>query len=86
MLEVKFVGEALDEFTYFVKDLHNTKVIELLKDIRRNGYIGIGKPEALKGDFKGKWSRRIDHKNRIIYEIVGDLAIIHKVGEHYNDR
>jgi addiction module toxin, txe/yoeB family len=43
--------------------------LELIKDIDRNGYTGIGKPEALKYDFSGYWSRRIDAGNRIVYKI-----------------
>lgn len=39
----------------------------LIKDIERNGNQGIGKPEALKGDLQGYWSRRIDEKNRLVY-------------------
>ncbi|MBQ9539023.1 MAG: Txe/YoeB family addiction module toxin, partial [Treponema sp.] len=42
------------------------KTNELLKDIDRNGYAGLGKPEPLKGDLSGYWSRRIDSKNRLV--------------------
>ena len=45
------------------------RVNEILKDIDRNGYKGIGKPEPLKGDFSGYWSRRIDDYHRIVYKI-----------------
>jgi len=41
------------------------RIHELLKDIDRNGYSGIGKPEPLKGDLSGYWSRRIDDSNRM---------------------
>ncbi len=64
------------------------KVNELLKDIDRNGYDGIGKPEPLKGDFSGYWSRRIDDFNRIVYCIReiegGQLVEIVQCGTHYH--
>ena len=47
------------------------KINDLIKDIERNGALnGIGKPEALKGNFQGYYSRRIDEKNRLIYKIL----------------
>lgn len=50
----------------------------LLQDIDRNGYTGIGKPEALKNDLQGYYSRRIDHTHRLVYRIHHDrIEIIH---------
>ncbi len=57
---------------------------EILKDIDRNGYSGIGKPEPLKGDFSGYWSRRIDECHRIVYKIQGDVVYIAYCGIHYH--
>mgnify|MGYP003299724592 FL=1 len=57
---------------------------EILKDIDRNGYSGIGKPEPLKGDFSGYWSRRIDECHRIVYKIQGDVVYIAYCGTHYH--
>ena len=45
------------------------KANELLRDIERNPYDGLGKPEALKGDLTGYWSRRIDDYHRIVYKV-----------------
>ncbi len=54
------------------------KVNELIKDILRNPFQGIGKPEPLKFDLVGKWSRRIDSEHRLVYEIKdGELIIFH---------
>ena len=62
------------------------KVIKLIKDIERNGYSGIGKPEPLKGDLSGYWSRRIDSGNRIVYKIEkGNIKIV-QCGTHYGDK
>ena len=64
------------------------KANELLKDIERNGYSGLGKPEPLKADLSGYWSRRIDDYNRIVYriqEIDGQKFVeIVQCGSHYH--
>ena len=52
------------------------KVNDLIKDIERNGIsMGIGKPEPLKGNLQGFWSRRIDEKNRLVYNLTPDGAL-----------
>lgn len=56
----------------------------LLKDIERGGYEGIGKPEPLKGNLAGYWSRRIDDYNRIVYRIDGGIIEIVQCGTHYH--
>ena len=60
------------------------RVNEILKDIDRNGYNGIGKPEPLKGDFSGYWSRRIDDYHRIVYKIQDGEMYIAYCGTHYH--
>ena len=62
------------------------RINELLKDIKRSPFQGIGKPEPLKGDLQGFWSRRIDEENRIVYAQAPDgaLCIIACRG-HYDD-
>jgi toxin YoeB len=62
------------------------RINQLIKDIERNGYTGIGKPESLKGDLKGFWSRRIDSKNRIVYRIYDEKIEIIQCGSHYRDK
>lgn len=63
------------------------KINQLMKDILRNGHNGIGSPEPLKGGLSGFWSREIDNKNRLIYNITdnGDVEIIQCKG-HYDDK
>lgn len=60
------------------------KANEILKDIDRNGYTGIGKPEPLKGGFSGYWSRRIDEFHRIVYKIEDGSIYIAFCGTHYH--
>jgi len=62
------------------------RINELIRDIIRNGNDGIGKPEPLKGDYSGWWSRRIDETNRIVYRLVGeDTLEISQCKGHYNE-
>lgn len=61
------------------------RINKLLKDIDRNPFSGIGKPEPLTGKLQGFWSRRIDDANRIIYKVEGDQFIIAQCGSHYED-
>ena len=58
----------------------------LLKDIDRNGYRGIGKPEPLTGNLRGWWSRRIDDNNRLVYRIRENRIEIIQCGSHYRDK
>lgn len=60
------------------------RINQLLTDIDRNQYVGIGKPEPLKGDFSGWWSRRIDNYNRLIYRIKDNSIEILACKGHYN--
>lgn len=55
----------------------------LIKDIQRNSYEGIGKPEPLKNNLSGWWSRRIDDVNRIVYKEKDGAIIIASCMEHY---
>jgi len=61
------------------------RINDLLKDIARNPYNGIGKPEPLKHKYQGYWSRRIDEKHRLIYKIREDEILIAKCRFHYDD-
>ena len=56
----------------------------LIKDIQRNPFEGIGKPEPLKGDLSGWWSRRIDETNRVVYKCEGNVVTIASVKNHYS--
>lgn len=56
----------------------------IIKDIQRNFFDGIGKPEALKGNLTGFWSRRIDSSNRIVYNVDKSAIKIISCKGHYN--
>ena len=82
MNKVTFSDRAWNDYLYWQTQDKKTlrRVNALINDIKRNGYEGIGKPEALIGDLSGFWSRRIDDKNRIVYCIVdGVIELSHYV-------
>jgi toxin YoeB len=62
------------------------KINQLIQDIERNGNEGIGKPEPLKGNLAGWWSRRIDGVNRLVYRVQNDTCEIAQCRGHYNNR
>ena len=61
------------------------KINQLLNDIKRNNFSGIGKPEPLKNQFSGYWSRRIDEKNRIVYKVENDMIQVVQCKGHYEE-
>lgn len=59
------------------------RINDLLKDVQRNAYEGIGKPEPLRENLSGCWSRRIDETNRLVYRIQDDSLYILACRGHY---
>ena len=80
--------KAWAEYLYWqTQDKKTLKRINaLLKDIEREPFSGIGKPEPLLGTLQGYWSRRIDEANRIVYAIEDNQLIIIQCGGHYGDK
>jgi toxin YoeB len=60
------------------------RINQLLEDISRNRNVGIGKPEPLRGDLSGFWSRRINESDRLVYRIKGDTVDIISCRGHYS--
>lgn len=60
------------------------KIHELIKDIERHPFEGIGKPEPLKEDMSGFWSRHINHTDRLVYRITGNMLEIASCKGHYD--
>lgn len=59
------------------------KIEALLSEIKNSPFEGIGKPEALKHEFSGMWSRRVNKEHRILYEVIEDVTFIYSVKGHY---
>lgn len=86
-MEKIWIEKAWDGFEQLSQERKTQKrVFSLVKDIERNGYNGIGKPEPLKWDMAGYWSRRIDEENRLVYRIEGNTVRIVQCGTHYGDK
>lgn len=64
------------------------KIYSLIEELYEHPYTGTGKPEALRGNWSGYWSRRINKKDRLIYTVEEDKVIVTVVQatEHYNDK
>ena len=78
---------AWDDYEWWQSQDKKTlkRITALLRDIERNGYHGIGKPEPLLGRWAGKWSVRIDDKNRIVFKLENDQLVIFSCKGHYDD-
>ena len=84
----KFSERAFADYIYWQTQDRKTlnRINNLLKDIDRNGYNCIGKPEPLSGDKSGWWSVRIDEKNRLIFKIENEVIEIYQCRTHYGDK
>jgi toxin YoeB len=80
-----FSDNAWDDYLYWQKtDKKMLKRINLLiEDVKRSPFDGIGKPEPLKYDLSGYWSRRIDEEHRIIYKVQDDAIFLSQLRYHY---
>lgn len=81
-----FVDESWEDYQYWFKTDKKilARINDLIKDISRTPYTGIGKPEPLKYKYKGFWSRRITDEHRLIYQVKGDELLIVKCRFHYD--
>ena len=85
-MQIDFTENADKDLKLFIKSGNKNilkKVAELIKSIQENPFEGIGKPEALKHELSGKWSRRINQEHRIIYELQDKKILIHSLKGHY---
>jgi toxin YoeB len=60
------------------------KINDLITDIQRSPHEGAGKPEPLKYDLAGFWSRRIDREHRLVYQVIGEDILIYSCRYHYD--
>ena len=87
-MKISFTETGWKDYIYWeTQDKKTLKQInKLISDIERNGFDGIGKPEALRSELSGWWSRRIDEKNRLVYRIVDNVVEIAQCKGHYSDK
>jgi len=92
-MNIEFTSHAWEEFQYWMEN--NVEIVErinsLIKSIRQTPFQGVGKPEPLKYDLKGFWSRRITDEHRLVYQITGQKGKDQKCAIvqckfHYGDK
>ncbi|HBL72314.1 MAG TPA: Txe/YoeB family addiction module toxin [Bacteroidales bacterium] len=85
-MNILFSKNAWDDYTsWLVEDKNMLKKINaLIHDIQRTPFEGKGKPEPLKYDLSGFWSRRIDREHRLVYQVKGEDVIIYSCKYHYD--
>ena len=85
MFKLTFFPEAWEDYLYWHGQDKKTlrKINRLLTEICRNPTSGTGKPEALRENLSGWWSRRIDGENRIVYKVESDVVIVAQLRFHY---
>jgi len=86
MRQVVFESSAFEDFTAWAnqdKRLY-AKIVELIRDIQRSPFTGLGKPEPLRHELKGYWSRRINDEHRLVYKVTDDAIIIVACRYHYS--
>jgi toxin YoeB len=84
-MRIIFEPRAFDDFTNWAtedKKLY-AKIVRLIKDIQRSPFTGLGKPEPLRHELKGYWSRRIDIQHRLVYKVTDEAIIIIGCKYHY---
>ena len=85
MKRISFLSRVFDDFVLWASEDKKThaKIVQLIDDIQRSPFSGIGKPEPLKHKLKGLWSRRITDEHRLIYQITDEQIIIVQCRFHY---
>ncbi len=85
MRRISFLPRAFDNFVMWASENQkiHARIVQLISDIQRNPFSGIGKPEPLKHKLKGLWSRRITDEHRLIYQITDEQLVIVQCRFHY---
>ena len=84
---IAFKSKGFEDYLYWQTQDRKTlkRINQLIMDIDRNEYEGIGKPEPMKHDLQGWWSRRIDDVHRLVYRIDGNTVCIAACRSHYDE-
>ena len=84
-MTIAWTDSAWEDYLYWQKNDKKIlkRINELLKDINRHPGTGKGKPERLKFSLVGKWSRRINHEHRLVYQALDDMVVVFQCRYHY---
>lgn len=82
---LSWTEDAWEDYEYWQKNSKEKvkQISKLIKAIKRDPFEGIGKPEPLKHDLAGYWSRRIDQEHRLVYEVQDNAIVIVQCRYHY---
>jgi toxin YoeB len=82
---IEFEAGAFEDLAWWAENDRSQaiRIIRLLRDVQRDPFSGIGKPEALKHELAGCWSRRIDQEHRLVYQVLTDRVRILACRYHY---
>ena len=85
-MRITFSKNSWEDYTSWLTEDKNMlkKINELIRDIQRTPFEGKGKPEPLKYDLSGYWSRRIDREHRLVYQVKGNEILIYSCRYHYD--
>ena len=84
-MKLIFAERAWEDYLYWQETDRRlvVRINQLIREIQREPFSGIGKPEPLRHAFQGYWSRRINEEHRIVYKILGDSVLIAQLRYHY---
>jgi len=87
-MRIVFSKNAWEDYTSWLNEDKRMlkKINDLIKDIQRTPHSGTGKPEPLKYDLAGLWSRRIDREHRLVYQVLNNELLIYSGKYHYDKR
>ncbi len=84
-MKIVFADRGWEDFTYWIAHDRRlaARIVRLIKEIEREPFAGLGKPEPLKHDLSGFWSRRINEEHRLVYSVSGDRILIAQAHYRY---
>ena len=87
-MRLMWLSEAWEEYLYWQKQDPKTleRINIIIKETRREPFVGIGKPEPLRSNLTGWWSRRITREHRLVYKVENNMLIIMQCRFHYSDQ
>lgn len=85
MKNLEFDAAVFEDLAWWIETDRKTalRIVRLIREVQRDSFSGIGKPEPLKHEFAGCWSRRIDQEHRLIYQVLEDKIRILACRYHY---
>lgn len=86
-MRLEFKPQAFEDLQYWVQTNPKLarRIIRLIEETQRDPFGGVGKPEPLRGELAGWWSKRIDQEHRLVFQVKEDRLIVAQARGHYDD-